>query len=93
MLEAMESAIAPVLGADLAEAREKEGAMAGSTAVYELRVYHGVSGKVGESGGALPGQYDEDFYERSIQECGVLDTTEWRTERSYRPWQDKSMPT
>jgi hypothetical protein len=46
MLEAAESAFAPVLGRNLAVEQGKEGAMAGSTVVYELRVYHVYPGKL-----------------------------------------------
>ncbi|HEY2459717.1 MAG TPA: NIPSNAP family protein [Candidatus Acidoferrum sp.] len=46
VLQAVESAVAAVLGRNLATEDEKEGAMAGSTAVYELRVYHASFGKL-----------------------------------------------
>jgi hypothetical protein len=47
MLEAMESAFARVPAGSLASGeQDKGGAMAGSTAVYELRVYHANPGKL-----------------------------------------------
>ena len=47
VLSAMESAFAPVGHENLADGeQEKGGAMAGSTVVYELRVYHVTPGKL-----------------------------------------------
>ena len=46
MLEAMESAFTPVPGGSLAVGENKVGAMSGSTAIYELRVYHAYPGKL-----------------------------------------------
>jgi hypothetical protein len=47
MLEAIASAFAPIAGERFAPAeKRKEDAMAGSTVVYELRVYHATPGKL-----------------------------------------------
>jgi hypothetical protein len=46
ILEATESAFAPVAGKSLAGKHKKEDTMPGSTGVYELRVYHTYPGKL-----------------------------------------------
>ena len=46
LLEAAEAAFAPAASKNLAGKQKKEDAMPGSTAVYELRVYHALPGKL-----------------------------------------------